>query len=44
MIIALLFNWRAYPQDLNYWHEIREAVFSTGLIQRSVLESDIAVA
>jgi hypothetical protein len=35
MIIALLFNWRAYPQDLNYWHEIREAVFSTGLIQRS---------
>lgn len=35
MIIALLFNWRAYPQDLNYWHEIREAVFSTGLIQRA---------
>lgn len=35
MIIALLFNWRAYSQDLNYWHEIREAVFSTGIIQRS---------
>src|SRR4051812_14631026 len=35
MIIALLFNWRAYPSALNYWHEIREAVFSAGIIQRS---------
>jgi hypothetical protein len=35
MIIALLFNWRAYPQSGNYWHEIRNAVFSTGIIQRS---------
>lgn len=35
MIIALLFNWRAYPESGNYWHEIREAVFSTGIIQRS---------
>jgi len=35
MIIALLFNWRAYPEALNYWHEIRDAVFSTNIIQRS---------
>lgn len=35
MIIAFLFNWRAYPQDGNYWHEIRDAVFATGIIQRS---------
>lgn len=35
MIIALLFNWRAYPESGNYWYEIRDAVFSTGIIQRS---------
>ena len=35
MIIALLFNWRAYAESGNYWHEIRDAVFSTGIIQRS---------
>lgn len=35
MIIALLFNWRAYSESGNYWHEIRDAVFSTGIIQRS---------
>ena len=35
MIISLLFNWRAYPQDLNYWHEIRDVVFGTGIVQRS---------
>ena len=35
MIIALLFNWNAYEQDLNYWHEIRDAVFAPGIIQRS---------
>lgn len=35
MIIALLFNWRAYSESGNYWHEIRDAIFSTGIIQRS---------
>lgn len=35
MIIALLFNWRAYPESGKYWHEIRDAVFSTGIIQQS---------
>lgn len=35
MIIALLFNWRAYSEAGNYWHEIRDAVFATGIIQRS---------
>lgn len=35
MIIAFLFNWRAYPEPVNYWHEIRDAVFSTGIIQQS---------
>lgn len=35
MIVALLFNWRAFPESGNYWHEIRDAVFSTGIIQRS---------
>ncbi len=35
MIIALLFNWRAYPQEVNYWEEIRKAVFAPGIIQRS---------
>lgn len=35
MIIALLFNWRAYPESGNYWHEIRDAVFSTDIIQPS---------
>lgn len=35
MIIALLFNWRAYPESGNYWYEIRDAVFSTDIIQRS---------
>ncbi|WP_298975854.1 hypothetical protein [uncultured Roseobacter sp.] len=35
MIIAMLFNWRAYSESGNYWHEIRDAVFSTGIIQRS---------
>ncbi len=35
MIVALLFNWRAYSESGNYWHEIRNAVFSTGIIQRS---------
>ncbi|HEV7311340.1 hypothetical protein [Sphingopyxis sp.] len=35
MIIALLFNWRAYPESGNYWHEIRDAVFSMDIIQSS---------
>lgn len=35
MIIALLFNWRAYSESGNYWHQIRNPVFSTGIIQRS---------
>lgn len=35
MIIALLFNWRAYDQDGNYWHDSRKAVFGTDIIQRS---------
>ena len=35
MIIALLFNWRAYSESGNYWYKIRDAVFSTGIIQRS---------
>lgn len=35
MIIAFLFNWRAYPDAGNYWHEIRDTVFATGSIQRS---------
>jgi len=35
MIISLLFNWRAYPQELNYWHEVRDAVFGTEIVQRS---------
>lgn len=35
MIIAFLFNWRAYPEEGNYWHAIRDAVFATGIIQRS---------
>ncbi len=35
MIIAFLFNWRAYSEAGNYWHEIRDAVFAPGIIQRS---------
>jgi hypothetical protein len=35
MIIALLFDWRAYKQSDNYWHKIRKAVFATDIIQRS---------
>jgi hypothetical protein len=35
MIIAFLFNWAAYPHNRNYWHDIRRAVFKTGVIQRS---------
>jgi len=35
MIIAFLFNWTPYPQNRNYWHDIRRAVFKTGVIQRS---------
>jgi hypothetical protein len=35
MIISLLFNWRDYEQSGNYWHEIRDAVFGTQIIQES---------
>jgi hypothetical protein len=35
MIIAFLFNWRAYPEAGNYWYEIRDAVFGTSVIQQS---------
>jgi hypothetical protein len=35
MIIALLFNWRAYEQSGNYWHETRKEVFGTQIIQNS---------
>lgn len=35
MIIALLFDWRAYKQSDNYWHKIRKAVFATDIIQNS---------
>lgn len=35
MIIALLFDWSAYEQSGNYWHEIRRAVFGTDIVQRS---------
>lgn len=35
MIIALLFNWRAYHQVGNYWDDSRKAVFGTDIIQRS---------
>jgi hypothetical protein len=35
MIITLLFNWRAYEQSGNYWHEIRDTVFETQIIQYS---------
>lgn len=35
MIIALLFDWKAYPTRRNYWHVIRTAVFKTGIVQRS---------
>lgn len=35
MIIALLFDWRAYVHSGSYWHKIRKAVFGTDLIQRS---------
>jgi len=35
MIMAFLFNWRAYPKNGNYWEEIRDAVFNIGIIQKS---------
>ncbi len=35
MIITLLFNWRAYEQSGDYWHQIRDAVFQTQIIQKS---------
>lgn len=35
MIIALLFNWRAYAHASNYWYEIRDVVFGSGVIQKS---------
>lgn len=35
MIITLLFNWQAYEQSGNYWHDIRKAVFGTQIIQNS---------
>ena len=35
MIIAFLFNWRAYHHEENYWEIIREAVFAPGIVQRS---------
>lgn len=43
MIIALLFNWRTYPQDVNYWEEIRQAVFAPGIIQRSGRHMKLAI-
>ena len=43
MIIALLFNWAAYPQSRNYWHIIRRAVFKTGIIQRSGRHMKVSV-
>lgn len=35
MIIAFLFNRRAYPANVDPWHFIRDAAFSPGIIQRS---------
>ena len=35
MIIALLFDWSAYPQNGNYWHAIRRVVFASQIMQRS---------
>ncbi|QCO55236.1 hypothetical protein EOK75_05280 [Pseudorhodobacter turbinis] len=43
MIIALLFNWRAYPENDNYWEKIREVVFKTGIIQKSGRHMKLAV-
>lgn len=43
MIIALLFDWRAYGQSGNYWHKIRKAVFVTDLIQRSGRHMKLAI-
>ncbi len=43
MIIALLFDWTAYPEHRNYWHLIRNAVFRTGIVQRSGRHMKLAV-
>lgn len=34
-MIAFLFDWSAYPDEVNYWETIREVVFKTGIIQKS---------
>lgn len=43
MIMALLFNWRAYPEEGNYWETIREVVFKTGIIQKSGRHMKLAI-
>ncbi|HMQ58405.1 MAG TPA: hypothetical protein PKE65_07640, partial [Rhizobiaceae bacterium] len=43
MIISLLFNWRLYPADANYWHVIQKEVFSPGIIQRSNRQMKVSI-
>lgn len=43
MIIALLFNWKAYPAEKNYWDVIRKLVFKTGIIQKSGRHMKLAI-
>jgi hypothetical protein len=39
----MLFDWKAYPSSGNYWNAIRNAVFSTGILQRSGRHMKLAV-
>jgi hypothetical protein len=43
MILAMLFDWSAYPSEDNYWHAVRDAVFGTGIVQRSGRHMKLAV-
>ena len=39
----MLFDWKAYPSEGNYWHAIRYAVFGSGIIRRSGRHMKLAV-
>lgn len=43
VIIALLFNWRAYDQAGNYWYATRDLVFGSGILQRSGRHMKVSV-
>jgi hypothetical protein len=43
VIIALLFNWRAYGQVGNYWWATRDLVFGSGILQRSARHMKVSV-